>query len=387
MVGILKEVAIYIYMLAVKVTGCLARIFPIKQKVVLLVSFPENPTAIIKQMNEMKVTPKTVVFYDPRVDVTGFNFDFIQLKPKKIKHFISLMFHLNTAKVVITDNYFVELAGLKERKNVTCIQIWHANGALKKFGWEDKAAQKRSARDKKRFQEVYRRFSKVLVGSDEMAAIFQKSFLLEDSQMLKLGIPRTDNFFNQQQLKENAEWTNTKLDLSNKKKLLYAPTFRDEELHSTTLHLDIAKMKQALGNEYQLILKLHPSISNDLDKVVDDFVVYADKETPIETILPAVDMLITDYSSIPFEFALLEKPMIFFTYDLEEYDKARGLSDGFLATIPGPFVHTTEELIQVIEQEAFDLEMVRAFAAKWNKYSDGHSSERFVSFLKEQLEK
>lgn len=374
-------------MLAVKVTGCLARIFPIKQKVVLLVSFPENPTAIIKQMNEMKVTPKTVVFYDPRVDVTGFNFDFIQLKPKKIKHFISLMFHLNTAKVVITDNYFVELAGLKERKNVTCIQIWHANGALKKFGWEDKAAQKRSARDKKRFQEVYRRFSKVLVGSDEMAAIFQKSFLLEDSQMLKLGIPRTDNFFNQQQLKENAEWTNTKLDLSNKKKLLYAPTFRDEELHSTTLHLDIAKMKQALGNEYQLILKLHPSISNDLDKVVDDFVVYADKETPIETILPAVDMLITDYSSIPFEFALLEKPMIFFTYDLEEYDKARGLSDGFLATIPGPFVHTTEELIQVIEQEAFDLEMVRAFAAKWNKYSDGHSSERFVSFLKEQLEK
>ncbi len=387
MVGILKEVAIYIYMLAVKVTGCLARIFPVKQKVVLLVSFPENPTAIIKQMNEMKVTPKTVVFFDPRVDVTGFNFDFIQLKPKKIKHFISLMFHLNTAKVVITDNYFVELAGLKARENVTCIQIWHANGALKKFGWEDKAAQKRNARDKKRFQEVYRRFSKVLVGSDEMAAIFQKSFLLDDSQMLKLGIPRTDNFFNQQQLKENAEWTNTKLNLSNKKKLLYAPTFRDEELHSTTLHLDIAKMKQALGNEYQLILKLHPSISNDLDKVVDDFVVYADKETPIETILPAVDMLITDYSSIPFEFALLEKPMIFFTYDLEEYDKARGLSDGFLATIPGPFVHTTEELIQVIEQEAFDLEMVRAFAAKWNKYSDGHSSERFVSFLKEQLEK
>lgn len=374
-------------MLAVKVTGCLARIFPVKQKVVLLVSFPENPTAIIKQMNEMKVTPKTVVFYDPRVDVTGFNFDFIQLKPKTIKHFISLMFHLNTAKVVITDNYFVELAGLKERKNVTCIQIWHANGALKKFGWEDKAAQKRSARDKKRFQEVYRRFSKVLVGSDEMAAIFQKSFLLKDSQMLKLGIPRTDNFFNQQQLKENAEWTNTKLHLSKKKKLLYAPTFRDEELHSTTLHLDIAKMKQVLGNEYQLILKLHPSISNDLDKVVDDFVVYADKETPIETILPAVDMLITDYSSIPFEFALLEKPMIFFTYDLEEYGKARGLSDGFLATIPGPFVHTTEELIQVIEQEAFDLEMVRAFAAKWNKYSDGHSSERFVSFLKEQLEK
>ncbi|MBC1997377.1 CDP-glycerol glycerophosphotransferase family protein [Listeria marthii] len=383
----MKKIAIYIYMLAVKVTGCLARIFPVKPKVVFLVSFSENPTAILKQMNAMQVTPKTVVFYDPRVDVTDWSFDFIQLKPKNIGHFISLMFHINTAKVVITDNYFVELAGLKERENVTCVQIWHANGALKKFGWEDKAAQKRSAADKKRFQAVYQRFSKVLVGSDEMATIFQKSFLLDDSHMLKLGVPRTDNFFNQQQLKINSDWTHEKLKLSDKKKLLYAPTFRDGELHSTSLHLDIAKMKQALGKDYQLILKLHPSMSNDLDKVDDDFVVYADKETPIETILPVVDILITDYSSIPFEFALLEKPIIFFTYDLEEYDQARGLSDGFLKAIPGPCVATTDELIHVIQQDAFDLETVRTFAAKWNKYSDGHSSERFVYFLKEQLEK
>lgn len=374
-------------MLAVKITGFLASLFPVQQKVVFLVSFEENPTAIIKQMKLANVTPKTIVFYDPRVDVSKLSLDFIKAKPKTLKQFIPLMFHLNTAKVVVTDNYFVELAGLKLRNGVNCIQIWHANGALKKFGWEDKAAQKRSAEDKKRFQEVYKRFTKVLVGSDEMATIFQKSFLLDESNMLKLGVPRTDYFFKEAQLQENYQWSYEHLHLTNRIKLLYAPTFRDNELGMAKLHLDIAEMKQALGNEYQLILKLHPSISNDLEKLDDDFVIYVDKETPIETLLPVVDILITDYSSIPFEFALLQKPMIFFTYDLTEYDNARGLSDGFLETIPGPHVFTTTELIEVIQNNTFDLEKIRFFAEKWNKYSDGFSSERFVSFLKEQLEK
>lgn len=374
-------------MLAVKITGFLASLFPVQQKVVFLVSFEENPTAIIKQMKLANVTPKTIVFYDPRVDVSKLSLDFIKAKPKTLKQFIPLMFHLNTAKVVVTDNYFVELAGLKLRNGVNCIQVWHANGALKKFGWEDKAAQKRSAKDKKRFREVYKRFTKVLVGSDEMASIFQKSFLLEESNMLKLGVPRTDYFFKEAQLQENYQWSYEHLHLTNRIKLLYAPTFRDNELGMAKLHLDIAEMKQALGNEYQLILKLHPSISNDLEKLDDDFVIYVDKETPIETLLPVVDILITDYSSIPFEFALLQKPMIFFTYDLTEYDNARGLSDGFLETIPGPHVFTTTELIEVIQNNTFDLEKVRLFAEKWNKYSDGFSSERFVSFLKEQLEK
>ncbi|MBC1489251.1 CDP-glycerol glycerophosphotransferase family protein [Listeria sp. FSL L7-1485] len=383
----MKKIAIYIYMLAVKVVGGLARLFPMQQKVVFLISFEENPAAIIKQMELDKFTPNTIVFYDPRINVTNISRDFLKLKPKNVAQFIPLMFHLNTAKVVVTDNYFVELAGAKWRKGASCIQIWHANGALKKFGWEDKAAQKRTTADKKRFQAVYQRFTNVVVGSDEMALIFQKSFLLDEKQLLKIGVPRTDYFFDKEKLKANYDWTFQSLNLSNKKQLLYAPTFRDDELQNTSLHLDIAEMERALGEEYQLILKLHPSISNDLEKLDSDFVVYVDKETPIETLLPVVDILITDYSSIPFEFALLEKPMIFYTYDLQAYDKARGLSDGFLETIPGQPVFTTTELIEEIKKGSFDLEKVRQFATKWNKYSDGSSSLRFVSLLKERLEK
>ncbi|AIS59508.1 CDP-glycerol glycerophosphotransferase family protein [Listeria ivanovii] len=383
----MKKIAIYIYMLAVKVVSGLARLFPMQQKVVFLISFEENPAAIIKQMELDKFTPNTIIFYDPRINVTNISRDFLKLKPKNIAQFIPLMFHLNTAKVVVTDNYFVELAGAKWRKGASCIQIWHANGALKKFGWEDKAAQKRTTADKKRFQAVYQRFTNVVVGSDEMALIFQKSFLLDEKQLLKIGVPRTDYFFDKEKLKANYDWTFQSLNLSNRKQLLYAPTFRDDELQNTSLHLDIAEMERALGEEYQLILKLHPSISNDLEKLDSDFVVYVDKETPIETLLPVVDILITDYSSIPFEFALLEKPMIFYTYDLQAYDKARGLSDGFLETIPGNCVFTTVELIEEIKKASFDLEKVRQFALKWNKYSDGSSSERFVSLLKERLEK
>lgn len=212
-----KKLAIVIYMLAVKVIGCLARLFPVEQKVVFLISFEENPAAILKQMELDKVTPNTVVFYDPRLKVTNFSLDFLKLKPKNIAQFIPLMYHLNTAKVIVTDNYFVELAGVKLRHGASCIQIWHANGALKKFGWEDKAAQKRYSADKKRFQAVYKRFTNVVVGSDEMATIFQKSFLLDEAQMLKIGVPRTDYFFDEEKLKVNYDWTVKSLKLSNKK--------------------------------------------------------------------------------------------------------------------------------------------------------------------------
>lgn len=78
---------------------------------------------------------------------------------------------------------------------------------------------------------------------------------------------------------------------------------------------------------------------------MDDFVVYVDKEMLIEMILLVVDILIIDYLFILFEFVLLEKLMIFFMYDLEEYDKVRGLLDGFLVMILGLFVYIIEELI------------------------------------------
>lgn len=172
----MKKVAIRLYMTAIQVLGFVFRRFPMQQKVVMLVSFPENPTAILREMDKMHYLPETIVFYDPRLNVDGMARNFMRSLPKTNGNLMRLMFHLSTAKVVVTDNYFAELAGVKWRDSATCVQIWHANGALKKFGWEDKAAQARSDADKARFQAVYQTFSKVLVGSERWAKFSSAHF-------------------------------------------------------------------------------------------------------------------------------------------------------------------------------------------------------------------
>ncbi|EUJ48436.1 hypothetical protein PROCOU_05818 [Listeria rocourtiae FSL F6-920] len=147
----MKNVAIKLYMMIVQVLGFVFGRFPVQQKVVMLISFPENPAAILREMEKSHFTPETIVFYDPRLNVDGMARNFMRSLPKTNGNLIRLMFHLSTAKVVVTDNYFPELAGVTWRDSMECVQIWHANGALKKFGWEDKAAQKRSDSDKKTF--------------------------------------------------------------------------------------------------------------------------------------------------------------------------------------------------------------------------------------------
>ncbi|EUJ34838.1 hypothetical protein PWEIH_16423 [Listeria weihenstephanensis FSL R9-0317] len=147
----MKKIAIKLYMMMIQILGFVFGRFPVQQKVVMLISFSENPTAVLREMDKLHFTPETIVFYDPRMNVDGMSRNFMRSLPKTKANLIRLMFHLSTAKVVVTDNYFAELAGVKWRENMTCVQIWHANGALKKFGWEDKAAQKRSESDKKTF--------------------------------------------------------------------------------------------------------------------------------------------------------------------------------------------------------------------------------------------
>ncbi|EAD3134690.1 CDP-glycerol glycerophosphotransferase family protein, partial [Listeria monocytogenes] len=88
---------------------------------------------------------------------------------------------------------------------------------------------------------------------------------------------------------------------------------------------------------------------------------------------------------IPFEFALFERPIFFFSYDMEKYDKERGLIKNYQEIIPGPISQTTAELIEQIKTKTTS-ETLALFSKKWNKYSDGHASERMVVYMKQLME-
>ncbi|MHC5252079.1 CDP-glycerol glycerophosphotransferase family protein [Listeria kieliensis] len=379
----MKRILAQIYMLILRGIAAIFRPFKLQTKVVMLVTFQDNPEQILKKMTELRVSPETIVFYDPRVDESKLSYNFVRTIPLTFASVFKRLYHMSRAKVVIVDNYFPELAAINFKKDACCIQIWHANGALKKFAWEDKATALRTKSEQNRFKAVYARFHKVVVGSDAMGEIFKRSFLLEsEDRLLKTGVPSTDYFFDQEEINRIRASYQEKYQ---KKTILYAPTFRDKELNQAQLLLDLEKMRALLADKFVLLLKLHPSIQADADIPEDEFVKLFHKNESMREALAGSDVLVTDYSSSPFEFALLGRPIYFFAPDIEQYDRERGLVTGFSELIPGKPYLTTESLAHGILNDEADLEEIARFSATWNQYSKGHSAANLVDFIQKKL--
>lgn len=384
-----REAAISVYLFVFKVIFSFFNLFPIKEKVSFVVSFGDNSEFVYEKMLDEKIDVPVVFICEERAYSRFSEYEQAQaLVLNRMGGFIRSIYHLATSKYVLVDNYFGFLGAAKFRKEVKCIQLWHAAGALKKFGLEDQSILKRSAGARKRFVSVYRSFDKVVVGSEDMAAIFQKAFGLSEEQMLRTGVPRTDFFFDENRKKRSMENVRSLLP-TNKKVILYAPTFRDDEIEHFQLHLDLTKMQQELSSEYVLLLKLHPAIKSavqyerDFSGFVYDF---SKKPFHINEILLVSDILITDYSSIPYEYAILERPMIFFAYDLEEYTKDRGLWGAYEEMVPGPVSRDTEGVINIIRHHLYDMDRVTAFSEEMNRYSKGDSSKALLKYMFQQKE-
>src|SRR5699024_10985098 len=150
-----------------------------------------------------------------------------------------------------------------------------------------------------------------------------------------------------------------------KKVILYAPTYRDNQFVVSDIQLDLEKMYTAFKDEYVLFIRMHPTVEIDAINHYPDFIFDVSEGIHINHLLVITDILVTDYSSIPFEFSLLHKPMIFFAYDLEAYAHARGFWELYEDVVPGPIVETTDELISVMQEDKFNMSQINSFARIW----------------------
>ncbi|WP_188633435.1 CDP-glycerol glycerophosphotransferase family protein [Lentibacillus kapialis] len=306
----------------------------------------------------------------------------LNFKASNLADWIRSVYHLATCEKVFVDNYFGFLAATAFKSNVQCIQLWHAAGAIKQFGLKDPVIQGRTLRAYQRFKKVYRQFDKVVVGSERMSSIFRESFNLSDNRILRTGIPRTDFFFDEVAKKNVQKTLVEEYPVINEKKvILYAPTYRDGSLNSAELELNINKMYQELKDKYVLFLRLHPAVNGEFQNKYPGFVVNVSSYHNMNHLLIVTDLLITDYSSIPFEFSLLDKPMAFFAYDLDQYTLDKGFWKAYEDLVPGPIAKNTPDLIDIIENETYDMDRIRSFAFRWNEYSQGRSSEQLIKAI------
>ena len=200
-----------------------------------------------------------------------------------------------------------------------------------------------------------------------------------DGAILETGYPRTDVLFRPdpdavRELKKAFGIP------EEKKVILYAPTWREED--SFDMALDLGEMRSRLADEYVLLIRLH-HFSSEFYEVPEDgeFIFDGGRAGRIEDLYPAADVLITDYSSVMFDFALTGRQMIFFAYDLEEYTRRdRGSYFNIEAEAPGTLARTTGEVIDAIlnSEECLrkDRERIESFRQKYLTYEDPHSSER-----------
>ncbi|ATY29910.1 CDP-glycerol glycerophosphotransferase family protein [Bacillus amyloliquefaciens] len=370
------------YSIYLSVLGVLFKPVKPKNHLTLLVSFEENAQALIRSYKahaESLSYEMTVLYTRHAVslkkELEGVGSFY--LNEKHPLHLLKAVLFLFKSKVVITDNYFLMTSVLNRRPQTTCIQVWHANGSLKKFGLEDVTNQNRPASDISRFKKVYRSFDFVTVGSDAMADVFKKSFGIRDGQLLKTGVPLTDVYYEEHKPELKHKWP--------KKIILYAPTFRDYDMQSFRLPFTEEQLTNALNGEYMLLVKLHPAVLHHISASFESELIKNVSDMRLHDLLKAADILITDYSSVPFEFALLNKPIFFFTYDLEEYDRKRGLIDNYTSVIPGKACHDSEALLEEMTKKPFRAEEMKRFSDKWNMYSDGNSSEALLKFAETKM--
>lgn len=298
-----------------------------------------------------------------------------------IPFFIGKSYQLATSEYILQDDVFLPLSYLRFRKRVKDIQLWHGTGSIKKFGQDAN-----TGRLKELERRANRNITHLIVNSSKMTELYAKAFGIEQGKVFAYGLPRTDTLFQIKDQRSNrmdagiekfyAEFP----ELIKKRILLYAPTFRDDETENPKVELDIEKLLDGLSEEYVLIVKLHPFVADAFtlkEGHAQNRLFHLSAYQDLNTLMNVSEILITDYSSIVYEYCLQEKPMIFYAYDLQKFsDSGRGFYQSYENYVPGPAVQTTEEIIDLIVRNQFDLDRINQFKKAHYDYTDGKSTER-----------
>ncbi|MHA1169118.1 MAG: CDP-glycerol glycerophosphotransferase family protein [Candidatus Hodarchaeales archaeon] len=294
------------------------------------------------------------------------------------------------AKTILVTHGLSDFSWLRPSSRKNYIKLWHGRPGLKGDGYSFKSITEKQLKITK---SEAKRTTFFLVCSELEAFMRSYSHNLHPNQILHLGYPRNDKLFRQEQEEESKIRSNLENTPDYSAVLLYAPTWRGHEdtKFFPFSDFDEAEFKEWLEeNKILLLLRAHPNdnIHVNESKWIRNF--SFEKCAEIETVFPEIDILITDYSSITADFLLLEKPILYITYDKDWFDREVGSCYGnFDFWTPGPKVTTFDQLRSEIklglEKQDEYVEQRRFVNSLINSYQTGNSSERIYIHLRKFL--
>ncbi len=332
---------------------------------------PESMRELLKRIikeNEFEV----IEFYHDFGSCSGF---------KSLKYSINFMkLYAKSEFVIICDN-FLPVSSCRKRKGTSVIQLWHGCGAFKKFGYD-------TSGDIPEYYKgnVYRNYDAVTVSSEECIKPFSTAMKLDESVFRPIGISRTDKYFDKDFISDSERlFYEENPNAKGKKVVLWAPTFRGNASHPYLVGDEaVVNLAEKLvdSSEWYLVTKSHPHMKKPV-------IAETESDLPTERIFPVTDILITDYSSVIYEYALFKKPILIFAPDLDEYSAQRGFYLD-IEDMPAEIVRDSESLnLQAVKaaEESFNKKAAEEFLNKYMTACDGNATDRVMDLIKELRDK
>jgi CDP-ribitol ribitolphosphotransferase len=286
------------------------------------------------------------------------------------------------ADVIVLDDSFLPLTWVRLSPAVRIIQLWHAAGAFKTVGYSRSGLPDPNVR-------AHKAYTHAIVSSEFDVPFYAEAFGIPEDRVIPTGIPRMDRFFDDEaRAKGLANARAAFPESEGRMTIMFAPTYRGDTIREASYdfeQLDYAALHAlCVERDAVVIIKMHPFVLEPLripeqyrERLLDG----SADDVDVNDLLFAVDLLVTDYSSIVFEYSTLRRPMLFFAYDLDEYVATRDFYVPFESFVPGRIVRTFTEMLDAIRRDDYQAEKVADFAARHFAHLDAGSTDRVIDQL------
>ncbi|WP_294358665.1 CDP-glycerol glycerophosphotransferase family protein [uncultured Clostridium sp.] len=286
-----------------------------------------------------------------------------------------------------------------KKENQVYLQTWHGT-PLKRLAHDiqigSDAKFYRTGVSKKEMTDTYdidvKRYNYLISPNKFSTEKFQSAFNIERNRIIETGYPRNDYLTNITDSEINNLKEKYKIQ-KDKKVILYAPTWRDNSFnvkgYTFKLEVNFNKWKEVLGEEYVVLFKPHYLITNKFNNDgLEEFLYTIKEDKDINELYVISDILVTDYSSVFFDYAILQRPILFYMYDLKEYDEEiRGFYLDINKDLPGSIFTKEDDLLKKIlnieDYKKSTYKLLNDFNNTYNYLQDGHASERVIKILLE----
>ena len=373
---VMKNIVLKILVIFLKIIYAPMRLLKTQNKI-SLISRQSNKESIdfkkIREMLESEYPEYKIKVITKKIEEKDGIFK--QLLPNCINIF-QQMYSLATSKVIILDTYCITTCILPHKKDTKIIQIWHALGAIKKFGYQTIETKTGSNEKTAEIMCMHKKYDYVLAPSKVTGDLYQKAFNVEKDKIKYIGMPRIDYILEKDENIINDIYEKYPiLQSKTKQSILYVPTYRKGE------KVEIDEFVDKIDTErYNLIIKLHPLDLKQYEYKEKDGVIY-EKQCKTYDLLKIADKVITDYSSLSIEASLLDIPIYFYTYDLEKYNEDTGVNFDFEKEPIGIYkANNTEELIKLIDKD-YDYTVLQQFKNKYISVNTNNCTKQIVEFI------